>query len=193
MPDTLSFIFFDSKTAYNVKKDILKQLVSLTLFTYRLQRELIPFVRKLAQYENYTDPDVMILFAFLPITQLRQLGDSPKKQFQISSLFQQVQMMESLISACLHLRIVIRRSMITELIESMRLLESVMENYVYLAVMSEGTPNIVCSLFLSYLYLQVRLQGRTKWLFFPKHTTVALLVDWRDKSMFTGLTRFVKG
>ena len=71
------------------------------MFTYQLQQELIPFVRKLAQYENYADPDVMTLFAFLPITHLHQLKDSIQKQFQISSLFQQVKMMESLMSACL--------------------------------------------------------------------------------------------
>ena len=161
------------------------------MFTYQLQRELVPFVRKLAQYENYADPDVMTLFAFLPITHLRQLKDSIQKQFQISSLFQQVKMMESLMSACLHLRIVIRRSKMM-LEESIRLLESLMENCVCLSVLSQGTPSILCSLFLSYLYLQVKLQGRKLSIFFPKHTTVALLVDWRDESMLAGLNRFVR-
>ena len=162
------------------------------MFTYQLQQELIPFVRKLAQYENYADPDVMTLFAFLPITHLHQLKDSIQKQFQISSLFQQVKMMESLMSACFHLRIVIRRSKMMMLEDSIRLLESLMENCVCLSVLSQGPPSILCSLFLSYLYLQVKVQGRKLSIFFPKHTTVALLVDWRDESILAGLNRFVR-
>ena len=162
------------------------------MFTYQLQQELIPFVRKLAQYENYADPDVMTLFAFLPITHLHQLKDSIQKQFQISSLFQQVKMMESLMSACFHLRIVIRRSKMMMLEDSIRLLESLMENCVCLSVLSQGPPSILCSLFLSYLYLQVKVQGRKLSIFFPKHTTVALLADWRDESILAGLNRFVR-